>query len=97
MDEYSWPDERLVGRARAAWAATIESLPVGTSITGKVIGRQRFGVFVRIDGVPDALGLVEVTALPCGTSLPAVGDAVVGEVLWHAAHNHQIRIRPSQR
>ncbi|MFD5409308.1 S1 domain-containing protein [Streptomyces nojiriensis] len=68
MSEYSWPDDGAeVGtRARAAWAATCEALPVGTPVTGEVIGRRPFGVFLRIDGVPDAVGLAEITAMPHG-------------------------------
>ncbi|KZB86580.1 hypothetical protein [Amycolatopsis regifaucium] len=95
MSEYCWPEdgERLAERAREAWTATIEALPLGTSVTGEVVGRQPFGVFVRIDGVPDAVGLAEVTAMPSDASLPAVGDTLVGEVMGYADHNHQVRIR----
>ncbi|WP_340681925.1 hypothetical protein LCL61_24775 [Amycolatopsis coloradensis] len=50
-------------------------------------------MFVRIDGVPDAVGLAEVTSMPREASLPAAGDTVVGEVMGHADHNHQVRIR----
>ncbi|WP_406632352.1 hypothetical protein [Amycolatopsis sp. WGS_07] len=92
LDDY----QAIADRARQAWAATTEALPPGKSITGVVIGRQPFGVFVRIDGAPDALGLVEVTTLPGDAWLPAVGDTVAGEVIGHADHNHQIRIRLSR-
>ncbi|MGW4393969.1 hypothetical protein ACWEHA_01670 [Amycolatopsis nivea] len=99
MNESRWPDDyqRLAARAQRAWTATTEALPPGTSVTGKVIGRQPFGVFVRIDGVPDALGLAEVTTMPSDASMPAVGTAIAGEVIGHASHNHQIRLRLSER
>ncbi|WP_331757609.1 hypothetical protein [Streptomyces albidoflavus] len=96
MDEYSWPDNGVKGSARtqAAWPATCEALPVGTQVTGEVIGRQPFGVFLRIAGVPDAIGLAEITAMPHGAQL---GTHVSGEVFGHAHHNYQVRISLSGR
>ncbi|GAA2259075.1 hypothetical protein GCM10010430_48900 [Kitasatospora cystarginea] len=97
MTEYSWPDwgsDRDHGaRIAAAWPDTLRKLPLGTPVTGKVIGRQRFGVFVAIDNHPDAVGLAEITAMPRCTELPHVGDRVTGHVLWHADHNHQVKIQ----
>ncbi|MFC1415601.1 hypothetical protein [Streptacidiphilus cavernicola] len=95
MSEYSWPDDGpLVGaRAQAAWAATCRALPLGTQITGEVIGHQPFGVFLRIDAVPDALGLAEIISMPREAALPQLGERVGGEVLGHADHNCQVRIR----
>ncbi|ANP55140.1 hypothetical protein J2Z21_003370 [Streptomyces griseochromogenes] len=95
MDEYAWPTSAEVRDAdvvRRSWAATVAALPVGARITGEIIGRQPFGVFIRIEGFPDAVGLAEITAMPLGTDLPALGARVSGEVFWHA-HNHQVRIR----
>lgn len=57
-----------------------------------MIRRQRFGVFVRIDHVPGAVGLAEITAMPANQELPLVGTTVTDEVIWHAEHNRQIRI-----
>ncbi|MGW4412003.1 hypothetical protein ACWEJ6_48915 [Nonomuraea sp. NPDC004702] len=95
MSEYSWPDNGVEAarRARAGWSASCQALPIGTRVTGKVIGRQPFGVFLRIDGVPDAIGLAEITAMPVDFDLPGMGAEVVGEVIWHAEHNHQVKIR----
>ncbi|MFI9328551.1 S1 RNA-binding domain-containing protein [Kitasatospora sp. NPDC052868] len=95
MSEYSWPDDGIeVGaRAKAAWSATCQVLPVGTRITGEVIGRRPFGVFLRIDHHPDAVGLAEITAMPRCATLPHVGEQVSGEVIWHADHNHQVKVR----
>ncbi|MEU1401226.1 hypothetical protein ABZ471_02470 [Streptomyces sp. NPDC005728] len=95
MDEYAWPTGRRAPAADAvleSWAATVAALPVGTRITGEVIGRQPFGVFIGMDGVPDAIALAEITAMPQGMDLPALGASVSGEVFWHA-HNHQVRVR----
>ncbi|MEU0838146.1 hypothetical protein ABZ370_01560 [Streptomyces sp. NPDC005962] len=95
MDEYAWPTGPgvPVGEAvRHAWSATVAALPVGAHVTGQVIGRQPFGVFIRIDGVPDAVALAEITAMPQGMELPALGASVGGEVFWHA-HNCQVRVR----
>ncbi|MFF4804003.1 hypothetical protein ACFY1U_37445 [Streptomyces sp. NPDC001351] len=95
MDEYAWPtgpDLPAADVVLGSWAATVAALPVGTRITGEVIGRQPFGVFIRIDGVPAAVALAEITAMPLGMELPAIGASVEGEVFWHA-HNHQVRVR----
>ncbi|MFJ6658260.1 hypothetical protein ACIQNG_18125 [Streptomyces sp. NPDC091377] len=94
MSENQWPDDgiELGRRARIAWSATLEALPAGTPVIGEVIGRQPFGVFLRIDGVPDAVGLAEITAMPHGAELPRMGARVRGEVLRHTEHNHQVTI-----
>ncbi|MEY2241947.1 hypothetical protein AB8A21_03145 [Streptomyces sp. BF23-18] len=95
MTEYTRPTD--VGDPtpeglRRAWLATVAALPVGTAVTGKVIRRQPFGVFVQIDGVPDAVGLAEIFAAPHGTVPPPVGFAISGNVVSHADHNHQVRL-----
>jgi hypothetical protein len=95
MDEYALPagpDRPSAGLVIQSWAATVAALPPGTHITGEVIGRQPFGVFIRVDGVPEAVAPAEITAMPYGTELPALGAFVEGEVFWHA-HNHQVRVR----
>ncbi|GAA4077528.1 hypothetical protein [Streptomyces shaanxiensis] len=95
MDEYAWPAGPDLPDADAvigSWAATIAALPVGTHITGEVIGRLPFGVFLRIEGVPNAVALAEISAMPLGMELPALGASVEGEVFWHG-HNHQVRVR----
>jgi hypothetical protein len=94
MTGYSWPEDRdLSRRAHEAWPATTEALPIGAPVTGEVIGRQPFGVFIRINGIPDALGLAEVTTMPRDATLPDLGTVVAGEVIWHNEHNHQVRLR----
>ncbi|KFU76989.1 hypothetical protein SAMN04489729_4562 [Amycolatopsis lurida] len=95
MNDYSWPEDgqRLGERSRLAWDATVAALSVGTPITGEVIGRQRFGVFIRIDAVPDAVGLAEITGMPHNAELPPMGTHVAGTVISHAEHNHQVRVR----
>ncbi|MEU1001371.1 hypothetical protein [Streptomyces tibetensis] len=73
--------------------ATVAALPARSQITGAVIGRQPFGVFIRIDGVPDAIALAEITRMPLGMDLPALGASVSGEVYWHDDRHHQVRVR----
>jgi ribosomal protein S1 len=73
----------------------LQALPVGARIAAEVIGRQHFGVFLRIADHPDAIGLAEVSAMPncrCLT-LPKVGEQVTGAVIWHADHNHQVKVQ----
>ncbi|MFF9211705.1 MULTISPECIES: hypothetical protein [unclassified Streptomyces] len=96
MDEYAWPtgpEAPAADEVRRSWAATMAALPVGSRIAGEVIGRQPFGVFLRVEGVPGALGLAEITAMPQGMDLPVLGAFVSGEVLWHAGYNHQVKVR----
>jgi hypothetical protein len=93
MSEYSWPEGSYVPREEAVaavWARTVEAVPLGTWISGEVIGRQPFGVFTTIDGVPGAIGLAEITGTPFGSTLPELGARVEGEVMGHAEHNHQV-------
>ncbi|MDI6105938.1 RNA-binding protein [Actinoplanes sp. NEAU-A12] len=94
MAEYSWPpdSDRRGERAADRWEETVAALPDGVAVTGQVIGRQPFGVFVEIDGVSDVMGLAEVTTMPPGAVLPAVGTIVQGAVIDHTAHNHQVRL-----
>jgi len=99
MDEDRWPAGPGVPAAdaiRQSWAVTVAALPVGTRIEGTVIGRQRFGVFIRIDGVPDAMGLAEIGSMPHDMELPVMGAEVAGTVIWHADHNHQVKIKLDQ-
>jgi hypothetical protein len=92
---FSWlaDYDGLAERAREAWPATTKALPIGAHATGEVIARHPFGVFVRINGIPDALGLAEITSMPREAPLPDLGTAVAGEVIWHAEHNHQVKLR----
>ncbi len=69
------------------------ALPIGSRVAGRVVGRQPFGVFIRIDGVPSGIGLAEILAMPHGMELPALGAAVAGRVIWHADHNCQVKIK----
>lgn len=95
MAEYSWPEEgeRLAKIAADRWAETVEALPEDSLVTGRVIGRQPFGVFVDISGTPGAIGLAEITAMPRDAILPSVGAIVRGTVIGHAVHNHQVKLR----
>jgi hypothetical protein len=95
MSDYSWPADgpEAGARAQAAWAATRQALPIGTPMTGEIVGRQRFGVFLAIDGIPDAVGLAEIITMPRDAVLPQVGARVRGEVIGHADHNCQVRIK----
>ena len=88
---WEWYDVRAE-RAQRAWLATKEALPVGTAVRGRVFACQPFGVFVDIEGHPDALGLLEVTAIPRGTSLPAVGTTVHLLVRHHVDHHAQVKL-----
>ncbi|MFF2518852.1 S1 RNA-binding domain-containing protein [Streptomyces sp. NPDC058086] len=97
MTEYPWPDwgsDKDYGtRVVAAWPDTVRNLPLGAPVTGEVVGRRPFGVFLSIAHHPEAIGLAEITAMPRCMELPRVGEHVTGLVLWHADHNHQVKIK----
>jgi hypothetical protein len=96
MPEFSWPDRSLVPASdviRQSWPTTVSALPLGSHVSGRVIGRQPFGVFLLLDGGPNAVGLAEITAMPHDTELPVLGTTVAGEVIWHMDHNCQVKIR----
>ena len=57
-----------------------------------VIGGRPLGVFLRLAGVSDAIGLAEIIGMPANYELPELGAVVEGEVIGHAEHNHQVRI-----
>ncbi|MGW1899410.1 hypothetical protein ACWCQB_18650 [Streptomyces hirsutus] len=46
-----------------------------------------------LDGVPNAVGLAEIIAMPHPMELPAVGATFTGEVIRHADRNRQVKIR----
>ncbi|KES06540.1 hypothetical protein BU52_14080 [Streptomyces toyocaensis] len=96
MTDDAWPDAPTYEQIRRAWPATVAAQPVGTRVTGQVIERRPFGVFLRIDEVPLAVGLADIGSMPSGASLPVQGDRIRGEVVWHTDHNHQVRVRLSE-
>ncbi|MEV6480746.1 hypothetical protein [Streptomyces sp. NPDC051576] len=96
MPEFSWPDRSQMPASEdidRSWPATVSALPLGSHVTGRVVGRQPFGVFLLLDGAPNAVGLAEITAMPHPMELPDLGATVAGEVIWHADHNRQVKIR----
>lgn len=96
MDEYAGPaGPRMPApdAVRRSWTATVSALPVGSRVAGEVNGRQPFGAFILLDGFPEAVALAEITAMPHEMELPALGARVMGEVLWHAEHNHQVKVK----
>lgn len=95
-DPRSGESARQTPDAASAWAASVRVLPVGTHITGEVTLRVPFGVFLSVDGHPDALGLAEVASMPSCMELPAVGEPVSGEVVGHTDHNRQVRVALGQ-
>lgn len=96
MPEFSWPDRSPVPASDdidQTWPVTVSTLPLGSHVSGRVIGRQSFGVFLLLNGTPNAIGLAEITAMPHHMELPALGATVAGEVIRHTDHNRQVNIR----
>lgn len=85
IDEYAWPTGPEVPAAELVWKSwgdNLAALPIEARVTGEVIGRRPYGVFIRIDGVPHAIALAEITTMPQGMDLPALGTFVSGAVYW---------------
>ncbi|MFF4053196.1 hypothetical protein ACFYZ5_41900 [Streptomyces chartreusis] len=96
MPEFSWPERSQVPASdhiERSWPVTVSALPLGSHVSGRVIGRQPFGVFLLLNGTPNAIGLAEITAMPHHMELPVLGATVAGEVIWHTDHNRQMKIR----
>ncbi|GAP49452.1 hypothetical protein [Streptomyces azureus] len=75
MPEFSWPDRSLMPASDVmdqSWPAAVSELPLGSHVSGRVVGRQPFGVFLLLDGVPNAVGLAEITTMPHGVELPVL-------------------------
>ena len=87
MNAYSWPDHGCYDpdRLRRAWPATIAALPVGARITGTVIARQPFGVFVAIDGVPAA------RASPRSPHCLEMSSCQPSAIRFHESYNRSVR------
>ncbi|GAA1269737.1 MULTISPECIES: hypothetical protein [Streptomyces] len=96
MYEYNWPMRHpdVPGQSpEEVWTATLAALPLGASVTGEVITRQPFGIFIRVDVVPNAMALAEILAIPEEMGLPVLGTRIRGEVIDHVERNHQVRVR----
>ena len=83
-------------RAKRSWSASRSTLPAGKRVQACVLVRMPFGVFVEIDGHPDALGLMEITTFPRGSKLPTVDGYLDAVVVDHSDHNWQVRLRPAE-
>ncbi|MEH1167007.1 hypothetical protein V6V47_16640 [Micromonospora sp. CPCC 205539] len=82
-------------RAERSWSDTKSTLPVGARVRARVLATMPFGVFADIEGQPDAIALMEITTLPSGSELPAVGVWLDAVAVGHVAHNWQVRLRPA--
>ncbi|MGE3407532.1 MAG: hypothetical protein AB7I37_12005 [Pirellulales bacterium] len=79
-----------------AWQDIKSSLQVGSLVSGRVVARRAFGVFVDIGlGFPALILVVKLNDAEKApyTSMemyPAIGDTVEGRVCAFADHNRQI-------
>jgi ribosomal protein S1 len=42
------------------WNALMAAYPPGTAVSGEVVRREVFGVFVRLDALPEVVALLEI-------------------------------------
>jgi ribosomal protein S1 len=80
---------------QSVWPAIKKRFPVGTEVTGVVIARQPFGVFLDLgDG---ALALMERPSMPWQPGAdpmasPDIGTPMSGAVVGHTENNRQVRV-----
>ncbi|MFG3339912.1 phosphotransferase [Glycomyces sp. NPDC048151] len=81
-------------RAETHWAASVRALPLEGRVKGRVYRRERFGIFIDLDGCPDAHGFADIAGARCRhRGLPEVGARVSGWVRQHNDRNFQITVR----
>jgi ribosomal protein S1 len=81
--------------AESEWPAIKQRFPVGTEVTGVVISRQAFGIFLELGG--GALALIERPSMQWRSDAdpmasPPLGMEVRGTVIGHADYNRQVRV-----
>ena len=90
-----------------AWDALITDYPPGTPVSGEVISCRVFGVFVRLDKLPDVVALLEIihfgllVAAPghrieFPVDYPTVGMRVEARVLAWSLKPHDVRLTQLQ-
>jgi ribosomal protein S1 len=78
-------------RAERSWASSVQAFPCGAAVSGRVYRRERFGVFLDLDGDPEAHGFADIAGARCRRhGLPEVGTRISGRVRQHRDHNTQI-------
>ena len=91
-----FPDHGSDARA-TAWDEAKQRLPVGTSVTGRVVARYPFGAFLDIGlGFPALLEIIEIEGLTpeayrAGGWCPK-GSEVTARVMGFRDRNHQIHV-----
>lgn len=80
-----------------AWDRLKKTVPVGSEVSGRVVGCAPFGVFVDL-GI-GFLGLLELPEFADAVvrsrgqdSFPSVGDSIAARVLQHIEGNQQLRL-----
>jgi ribosomal protein S1 len=104
--------QQLVRRRRAKsvraftqeeWDALITAYPPGTPVSGEVVSRQVFGVFVRIDQFPEVTALLEIVhfgllvadpqhRIQFPADYPAVGIRIKARVLAWCLKPKDVRL-----
>ncbi|MFJ6053909.1 hypothetical protein [Streptomyces sp. NPDC092307] len=80
------------------WERLKSGYPVGARVTGRVKVAFQHGVFLEVDGDPEARVFVDLLSYdPGGTSagggLPGVGELVTGVVADRVDRDRQLRVR----
>ncbi|GHF30439.1 RNA-binding protein [Streptomyces morookaense] len=81
------------------WTEAKEAFPIGSSVQGEVLTNRSFGFFVKLPGNPDAVAVVDaISYIPHGVPVdaalwPKPGQKISAEVVDHAEHNRQIKLR----
>lgn len=85
------------------WDKLIPHFPPGTNVSGTVLACQRFGVFVRLDELPDVPSLLEIIHFDINETspnqliqfpidYPAIGDRINARILAWSAKPNDVRL-----
>ena len=85
------------------WDAMVATFPSGTLVCGEVVSCQMFGVFVRLDQLPEVTALLEVIHFKLWmttpqrrfdfpTDYPSVGSRLDARILAWSVEPHDVRL-----
>lgn len=85
------------------WNQLISNYPPGTTVSGTVVEHQRFGVFVRLDDLPEVPALLEIIHFDVRESVPShriefpadyprIGDKIEARILAWCAKPNDVRL-----
>ncbi|MFE9929912.1 hypothetical protein [Streptomyces sp. NPDC005533] len=84
--------------ADKTWGEIKARYPLGAGVTGRVKAKFQHGVYLEIDGTPEARVFVDLLSYnpdgdTKGGGLPEIGEVVAGVVAEQVDRDQQLRVR----